>query len=161
LETGPGRWGWCSGWCGGGAPDAGLLPAGGRRRVPAVVARRLEVWPPAWTLRAAGGALHRRWPASCVYVPRWGHLAVLMAASGIWRVCSMGGDGSGRASQICRGWRWLVVGCRSQATTLFGLSAREGFRRTWPRLIRVWRLSVAVGDLSRPGAQVWRTYLVA
>jgi hypothetical protein len=31
-------------------------------------------------------------------------------ASGAWRVCSMSGDGGGRASRIYRGWLWLVVG---------------------------------------------------
>jgi hypothetical protein len=76
-------------------------------------------------------------------------------------IISMGGDGGGRASQICRGWRWLVVGCLSLVTALFGLSAGDGFRRTWPRPMRVWRFSMAVRDLGRPGAQVWRTYLVA
>jgi hypothetical protein len=33
-----------------------------------------------------------------------------VVASGARRVCSMSGDGGGRASQIYRGWRWLVVG---------------------------------------------------
>jgi hypothetical protein len=35
---------------------------------------------------------------------------VEMVTSGAWRVCSMSGDGGGRASWIYRGWRWLVVG---------------------------------------------------
>jgi hypothetical protein len=161
LEAGLGRWVWCSVQCGGDAPGAGLLPAGGRRRVPAVMARQLAEWPPAWALRPAGDALHWRWSASCVFVPQWGHSAAVLAASGVWRVCSMGGDGGGRAPQICTGWRWVIVGCRSRATTLFGLNVGEGFRRMWSRPMRVWRLSMAVGNLGRPGAQVWRTYLVA
>jgi hypothetical protein len=33
-----------------------------------------------------------------------------VVASGALRVCSLSGDGGGRASRIYRGWRWLVVG---------------------------------------------------
>jgi hypothetical protein len=40
-------------------------------------------------------------------------LAAVLVTFGAWRVCSMSGEGGGRASQIYVGWRWLVVGCRS------------------------------------------------
>jgi hypothetical protein len=54
----------------------------------------------------------------------------------------------------------LLLGRRSQVTTLVGLSAGEKVGFLWSSSIRAWRLPVAVGDLGRPGAQV-RTCLVA
>jgi hypothetical protein len=66
---------------------------------------------PVWCRQGGGGgALHRRWSASCVSIPRWGLSAAALAISGVWRVCSMGGDGGGQASQICRGGGGSLLG---------------------------------------------------
>jgi hypothetical protein len=126
--------------------------------------------------RPASGALQRRWPTSCVVVPRWGRSAVAcgvvstswlpVASSRAWWPPAPGGKShewrrrwSG-FSVLRLGWRRLAGGSRPSEPTLLGLSVGDGFSLpiSLPRRVRRW--SVLVGDLGRPRAHV-RTYLVA
>jgi hypothetical protein len=71
----------------------------------------------------------------------------------------MSGDGGGRASQIYRGWRWLVVGRRSRVSTLFGLSAGKDLvargRARCEHGSCLWRLPTSAGLALMCGPVSW------
>jgi hypothetical protein len=96
---------------GGLRPVAGDAPRGGDGLTVGAVA-------PRWALQLAGCSPRRRQLAAFSVRQPVTRLLVGSAAclpttelvtSGAWRVCSMSGDGGGRASWIYTGWQWLVV----------------------------------------------------
>jgi hypothetical protein len=138
----------------GDAPHGGGVPTGQRSDSPCrsfVAGGQLPRSGGAWRLSMCGNL--RRGPLA---VRRRGCQRQSWLPPCAWRIRSMSGEGGGRASQIYRGWRWLVFGRRSLEDYL---ARTKCWKRIWSPEAAP-NASLAVCGLGRPSAQV-RTYLVA